>query len=56
LLTTTSGSIENITVVEVDGDQLWEDVTASNKMVIVINIGLKTSVGEIASQVIKYYL
>ncbi|KAF0756615.1 putative peptidyl-tRNA hydrolase 2 [Aphis craccivora] len=56
LLTTTSEPIENIKVVEVDGDQLWEDVIASNKMVIVINIGLKTSVGEIASQVIEYHL
>ncbi|KAF0764586.1 putative peptidyl-tRNA hydrolase 2 [Aphis craccivora] len=50
LLTTNSEPIENIPVVEDDGDQLWEDVTASIKMVIVINIGLKMSVGKIASQ------
>jgi len=55
LLTTNLGPIENIPVVEDDGDQLWEDVTASFKMVIVINIGLKMSVGKIASQVIEYY-
>lgn len=56
LLTTNSETIENIPVVEDDGDQLWEDVTASIKMVIVINIGLKMSVGKIASQVIEYCL
>uniref|UniRef100_A0A2S2NZJ7 peptidyl-tRNA hydrolase n=1 Tax=Schizaphis graminum TaxID=13262 RepID=A0A2S2NZJ7_SCHGA len=50
LLTTNPGPSENIPVVEDDGDQLWEDVTVANKMVIVINTGLKMSVGKIASQ------
>lgn len=36
-----------------DGDQLWEDVTIVNKMVIVINTGLKMGIGKIASQVNK---
>lgn len=43
-------------MVEDDGDQLWENLTASNKMVIIINIGFKKSVGKIASQIIEYYL
>jgi len=53
LLTSNPGPSENIPVVEDDGDQLWEDVTVANKMVIIINTGLKMSVGKIASQVIK---
>jgi len=56
LLTTNSEPSENIPVVDDDGDKLWEDVTVSNKMVIIINSGLNMSVGKTASQVIKYML
>jgi len=57
LLTESSGPIENIPVVEDDGDELWEDVTDyNNMMVIVINIGLNMNVGMIAAHLIAYYL
>lgn len=37
-------------------DQFWEDIITANKMVIVMNTGLKMSIGKIASQVNKYKL
>lgn len=39
-----------------DGDQLWEDISISYKMVIVINMGLKMGIGKIASQVIEFII
>lgn len=54
LLTTSSEPSVDIPVVDDDGDELWEDVTVSNKMVIVINSSLKMSIGKTASQVIEY--
>jgi len=42
--------------VDDDGDEQWEDVSNTYKMVIVINVGLKMGAGKIASQVNKYNL
>lgn len=59
LLTESSGSIENIPVVEDDGDELWEDVTDYNYMMVIVNRNkhlLELSVGMIAAHVIEYYL
>ncbi|KAL4122326.1 hypothetical protein QTP88_014680 [Uroleucon formosanum] len=50
LLTTSSEPSVDIPVVDDDGDELWEDVTVSNKMVIVINSSLNMSIGKTASQ------
>lgn len=51
LLTSNPETSEPIPVVDDDGDELWVDVTAAYKMVIVINMGLKMSIGKIAAQV-----
>lgn len=56
LLTTNSEPSETITVVDDDGDTLWEDLTVANKMIIVINSGLNMSIGKTASQVIEYII
>ncbi|XP_050539321.1 probable peptidyl-tRNA hydrolase 2 [Daktulosphaira vitifoliae] len=50
LLHTNSMPSDSIPVVDDDGDILWEDVEIPYKMVIVINVGLKMSIGKIASQ------
>ncbi|VVC43922.1 Hypothetical protein CINCED_3A000009 [Cinara cedri] len=45
---------ENLPVLDDDDDPMWEDITVTNKMVIVINKGLNMGIGKIASQVIQY--
>ncbi|VVC43921.1 Peptidyl-tRNA hydrolase, PTH2,Ubiquitin-associated domain,Peptidyl-tRNA hydrolase II domain [Cinara cedri] len=41
---------ENLPVLDDDDDPMWEDITVTNKMVIVINKGLNMGIGKIASQ------
>lgn len=55
LLTSNPDTDEPIPVVDDDGDQLWVDVTAAYKIVIVINMGLKMGIGKVAAQVSDEY-
>lgn len=56
LLTCNPESSDPIPAVDDDGDSMWEDCVQANKMVVVINAGLKMGVGKIASQVTDHYI